>query len=59
MIDDDPLNLVQFAGGETKIGGQENRVEPELGLIPGCFDVNVWWFLAFVTKEVESEPADT
>jgi len=59
MIDDNPFNLVQFAGSEAIIGGQEDRVEPKLGLISGRFDMNMWWFLALVTKEVESEPADS
>jgi hypothetical protein len=58
MIEDNPFNLVQFAGSEAIIGSHEDRIEPKLGLIACRFDMNVRWFLAFIAKEVESEPAD-
>jgi len=56
MIGNYPFNLVQFASRETIIGGQEDRIEPKLGLIACRLDMNMWWFLALVAKEVETEP---
>jgi hypothetical protein len=36
VLNDNAFNLVEFASGEAIIGGQENRIEPELGLIAGA-----------------------
>lgn len=58
MGDDNPLNLVEFAGSKAIIGGQDDGVKPKLRLIAGCFDMNMGRFLPFVTEKVEAEPSD-
>jgi hypothetical protein len=58
MFDDDPFNFVEFMRGETIIGSQQNGAEPKLGLIAGCFDMNVWWLLALITEKIEAESPD-
>jgi hypothetical protein len=58
MVKENAFNLVEFACGEAVIGGQEEWIEPELGLIAGGFYMDMRWFLAFVAKEIEPEPTD-
>jgi len=58
MIDNNPFDLVQFAGSEAVIGRQQNGIEPKLGLIASGFDMDMRRFLAFVAEEVEAEPAN-
>ena len=52
MLDNDPFDLVEFAGGEAIIGGQNNRIEPKLGLIAGGFDMDMRRFLTLIAKEI-------
>jgi len=58
MLIDKFLDLVQLATVETVIGGQLDRVEPELDLIATRFDVDMWRLLPLVAVEEEPESPD-
>jgi len=58
VLNNNAFNLVEFARSKPIISGQQERIEPELGLITGSFDMDMRRFLTFVTKEIESESAD-
>jgi hypothetical protein len=58
MLNNDPLDLIEFASSEAIIGGQNNRIEPKFGLIGSSFDMDMRRFLPFITEEIEAEPTD-
>jgi hypothetical protein len=59
VLDDNPFDLIEFAGGKAITGRQDNRLEPKLGLIASGFDMNMGRFLTLITEEIEGEPTDT
>jgi len=51
VLFDNILNVIQLMNVEAIVGGQLDRIQPELGLVAAGFDVCVGWFLAFVAEE--------
>ena len=58
MLLDKPLDLAQFAAVEAVVGGQRDRIEPELGLVPACLDVDMRRLLPLIAVEEEPEASD-
>jgi hypothetical protein len=53
------LHAVQVTAIEAVIDYQLDRVQPELGFISPCLDMNVGWLSPFVTEEEKTKSSDT
>jgi hypothetical protein len=54
VLPDNPLNLTQLMSAKTVIRSEDNRFQPELGLVGSSLDVYVRWFHPFVAEKEES-----
>jgi hypothetical protein len=54
VLDNYAPDLVELARAEAAIPGQNDRLDPELGLIPLTANVNVYWFRT--VEAVEEQP---
>jgi hypothetical protein len=52
------LDRSEFPAVKTMVGGELDRVKPELGLFAAGADVNVRWLLRFVAVVDEAEAAN-
>jgi hypothetical protein len=54
VLTDQALYLVQVAGAEPVVPGEQHRLQPELGLISAGLDMDVGRFLIFVAEKEEA-----